>query len=406
VEPGAAVADLSRVLVVDEIGRVRNERWSGVLALSQGEVSKGLYFLEGEIVFAASTVEEDRLGACLFRAGRLTEAQFRAAMRECEASGFPLGYVLVESHVLSRLELAGALAAQVERIVLSVLRWTSGTLRRQRMDRPLPADQALDINTNRLLLLGMRLFPDAERLERALGDPRRRLRRVSPLPFDYDQVETSPAERAALALCSRGASLTDLLALPHARAQLVRALHALLSGGLIEDAPAPAPRRVVAPAPPDFLTPQAVSPAAYTVPGPEPEPEPEADGVATPRSAEEAEKVARGFLDRGHRERAIAILREAVNEHPTARGPRRLLALTLVREPGFQPMVERLMLELLESEAHDNELRYALASYYRKAGMAARAILQLRMVLSTDSGHAAAWRDLGELEAGPTRRGR
>jgi hypothetical protein len=69
-------------------------------------------------------------------------------------------------------------------------------------------------------------------------------------------------------------------------------------------------------------------------------------------------------------------------------------------------MVERLMLELLESEAHDNELRYALASYYRKAGMAARAILQLRLVLSADSGHAAAWRDLGELEAGPTRRGR
>jgi hypothetical protein len=38
--------------------------------------------------------------------------------------------------------------------------------------------------------------------------------------------------------------------------------------------------------------------------------------------------------------------------------------------------------------------------------MAARAILQLRLVLSADAGHAAAWRDLGELEAGPTRRGR
>ena len=154
VEPRATVADLSRALVADEIARVRNERWSGVLALSQGEVSKGLYFLEGEIAFAASTVEEDRLGACLFRAGRLTESQFRTAMREVEASGYPLGYVLVESRILSPQELAGALAAQVERIVLSVLRWTSGTLRREPMDRPIPADQALDLSTNRLLLLG------------------------------------------------------------------------------------------------------------------------------------------------------------------------------------------------------------------------------------------------------------
>lgn len=393
-EPGATVADLSRVLVADEIASVRNERWSGVLALSQGEVSKGVYFLDGEIVFAASTVEEDRLGACLFRAGRLSESQFRAAMREVEASGSPLGYVLVESRILSPEELSGALAAQVERIVLSVLRWTSGTLRREPMDRPIPADQALDLSTNRLLLLGMRLFPDAERLERALGDPARRLRRIMPAPFDYDQVETSPAERAALAMCARGAAVADLLALPHSRPQLLRAVHALLSGGMIEDVPVPRPAAEPMPSP--------ALPAFYYAPSePEPEPEPE-----TPRSPEEAERLARRFLERGHRERAVVILREAVAQHPTARGPHRLLALTLGREAGFQQDVERLFVQLLERQPSDTELRYALASYYRKGGYAGRAILQLRIVLSADSSHAAAWRDLGELEAGPTRRGR
>ena len=389
-----AVADLSRVLVADEIARVRNERWSGVLALSQGEVSKGLYFLEGDIVFAASTVEEDRLGACLFRAGRLSESQFRAAMREVEASGYPLGYVLVESRVLSQGELTGGLAAQVDRIVLSVLRWTNGTLRRDAMDRPMPADQALEINTNRLLLLGMRLFPDTERLERALGDPLRRLRRVSPPPFDYEQVEASPAERAALAFCTRSAAVGELLTLPHPRPQLVRAVHALISGGLIEDAPIA--QRAAAPEP----SPVSPAPAWASY---ELEPEPERE-EALERTPEEAETLARSLLERGHRERAVAILREAVANHPGARGPRRLLALTLGREGGYQQAIEQLFVDLLESEPSDTELRYALASYYRKGGLAGRAILQLRIVLSADSGHAAAWRDLGELEAGPTRR--
>jgi len=82
------------------------------------------------------------------------------------------------------------------------------------------------------------------------------------------------------------------------------------------------------------------------------------------------------------------------------------LALTQARDSGFQGPIERQLLDLLEVDPHDNELRYALASYYRRAGMTARAILQLRIVLSADSAHAAAWRDLGELEAGPTRRGR
>ena len=68
-----SVLDLAQALVAEEITRVRAERWSGVLALSQGEVAKGLYFVDGEIAFAASTVEEDRLGACLFRVGRITE---------------------------------------------------------------------------------------------------------------------------------------------------------------------------------------------------------------------------------------------------------------------------------------------------------------------------------------------
>jgi hypothetical protein len=388
VETRQEIADLSRVLAADEIGRARNLGWSGVLALSQGEVSKGIYFLDGAIVFAASTVEEDRLGACLFRAGRISEPQFRAAMREVESSGYPLGYVLVESRVLRPDELKGALASQVERIVLSVLRWTSGSLRQEPMDRPLPADQALEIDTNRLLLLGMRQFPDAERLERSLGDPARRLRRVSPPPFDYEQIEASPAERAALALCARSAPLAQLLSLPHPRPQLVRAIHSLLSGCLIEDAPA-----LPEPAPP-----AAHASAALEGEGGELPPESE---DPPPRTVEEAEQLARRLLERGQRDRAIVLLREILDRHPAARGPKHLLALTLARDGGFQAAVERLLLDLLEVDPHDNELRYALATYYRKAGMTARAILQLRIVLSTDASHAAAWRDLGELEAGP-----
>jgi hypothetical protein len=96
--------DLSEALVAEEIVRVRAEGWSGVLALTQGQVAKGVYFVDGGIAFAASTVEEDRLGAGLFRAGKITERQFRAAMRESEASGHPLGHTLVDRGILNVAE--------------------------------------------------------------------------------------------------------------------------------------------------------------------------------------------------------------------------------------------------------------------------------------------------------------
>jgi len=394
-----SLRDLGQVLVAEEMARVRAERWSGVLALTQGEVAKGLYFVEGEIAFAASTVEEDRLGACLFRGGKITEGQFRAAMREGEATGRPLGQALVELGHITPDELAAAVTAQVERIVLSVLRWTTGSLRRDPMDRPLPADLVLDLNTHRLLLLGTRQFPDAERLERALGAPERRLRRVSPWPFDYEDVPPSPAERAVLAQSLRSVALGELLALPHPRPQLARGIYALLAGGLLEDAPVRVPAPAFAPAPEAV---RAVVSQRRPVPA-------EADLTpppARPQTPEDAERDARSFLERGYRQRAIDVLQEAVDRHPEARGPRKLLAMTLGRESGFRPEVEARFLGLLEKDPQDVELRYALASYYRRAGLAGRAVLQLRMVLSTNSGHAAAWRDLGELEAGETRRGR
>ena len=83
-----SVLDLSRALVAEEIVRVRAEGWSGVLALTQGEVAKGLYFVDGAIVFAASTVEEDRLAACLFRGARSRRA---SSGRRCASPRRPGG---------------------------------------------------------------------------------------------------------------------------------------------------------------------------------------------------------------------------------------------------------------------------------------------------------------------------
>ena len=390
---GATVLDLSQVLLSEEIGRVRRQRWSGVLALTQGAVAKGLYFVDGEIAFAASTVEEDRLGANLHRIGKITESEFRAALARAEEPGQRLGQALIEAGVLTPEELAAAVTGQVERIVFSVLRWTSGQVRRDTMDRPIPADCELDLHTGRVLLVGMRQFPDVDRLERTLGSPERRFRRVSPVPFDYDQLSPSPPERAVLARCMREARLADLLAMPHARPQLVRSTYALLAGGLIEELVS-SPIRAHVPAP--AARPQEAPPLVMVE---ETTPEP-----PVPLEPEEAERTARQLLERGRRPQAIAVLTEVLDRHPDALRCRRLLAMTRAQEGGYEPAVERLFLGALEKEPGDVELRYRLATYYRRAGMGARAILQLRLVLSADPSHAGAWRDLGELEAGEGRR--
>jgi len=231
-EEARPVVDLARELLADELRHDWHERWTGVLKLEQGQVTKRLYLLHGDIVFAGSTVEEDMLGANLFRAGKITEAQFRTAMR---ASSRHLGDALTSAGILTTPELAAAVRGQFERIVTSVLRWTSGTLRREALAEPPPSDVVVSLDTPRLLLVGMRQFPDAARLESQLGALGRCLRRVTPRPFDFDALPPLPVERAVLASCTRPAPVARLLALPFERIDVVRAIHALLAGSLLED---------------------------------------------------------------------------------------------------------------------------------------------------------------------------
>jgi len=388
------------VLVSEEIRQIRRERWSGVLALTEEEVVKGIYFLDGDIAFAASTLEEDRLGANLVRVGRITAAEFQEALLLAQEPGQRLGQALIAGGVLSPTELAAAVTGQVERIVFSVLRWTSGRHQRRAMDRPLPADLLLDLSTPRLLLLGARVFPDSERFGVALGGPSMSLRRLARPVFDYDGLPASPPERAVLAMCARETTLEQVLRLPHPRPRLLRAAYALVAGGMVDAVEGESePARAVT----------TDSVVRTTVDGLDSVSEPPVEGEAgpgageTPSDPDTGEHRARALLEEGRRELAVEVLTAVVEQHPRAVGSRRLLAMTLAQDEGFDRAVERLFLEVLEVEPKDSELRYRLATYYRRAGMRARAMLHLRLVLSSDPGHAGAWKDLGVLEAGEGR---
>jgi tetratricopeptide (TPR) repeat protein len=434
--------DLGETLLTETLWSLHRRQWSGVVAVSSGDLTKGLFLRRGRFVFAASTVEEEKLGEFLVRTGRITPQQLEAALEAAQA-GKRLGQALVEIGAVNDLDLEGLVAEQIHVIALSTFRWTHGSVRTEDVEEPIPADLALPLSTERLLLEGARTYPDARRLELALGDPARfvQLTETARPAFKYREVSESKAEKAVLAALRAPKTIGDLLNLPSARPALVRATYALLMGGLLEDAtsirpaaagttagagalparsPAPsatpplaAPSPDAAPmitrpssmaTPPSGLqAPAPPAPAARFATSPE-EPAPTPEGPFEEPIARgvpfDVEKRARSLLDRGEREQALALLREEAERNPEARRCRRLLAmLEAYHAPSLSPAIENLILGLLEEDASDTELRYRLALCYKKAGIAVQAILQLKLVLGTDPAHAAAWRDLAELEA-------
>jgi tetratricopeptide (TPR) repeat protein len=490
------MASLAQRLLSEEILDASTRRRTGILEVTSGDVAKGVFFRGGQIIFATSTQEADRLGENLIRIGRISRAEFASAYRDVTTRKRRIGQTLVKAGVVGEDEIGRLVARQVETIVLSLFMWTAGEMQFIEAAEPIPEDLALDLSTHRLVLEGIRVYPDPDRLERALGGVDRRIRPATRPPFDASRAPLSIAERNVLEEAAGGVAIADILAGPTPRPLLVRATYALLASGLLEDAAAPAPkvevveedtgtfrmamasarvprhaaareeiRRLYEALPRsthyDVLT---VSPdateadvaAAYSrLQGEhearwaalEKDPElgtavftlklrrreayevlsdprrrdsydrslagvntpgvgiPAAARPEAPPNASGLHKQAEALLEKHEADRALPLLMKAVEVDPKFRPARRLLAILLAQDPNLAASAERHFLAALEQEADDVDLRYRLARYYKKLGLNARAILQLRIVLGKDPEHVAAWNDLRELEK-ETRSGR
>ena len=102
---------------------------TGTLTLRHNGREKSIYIKNGDIVFAASNVEEDRLGATLVKAGKLTPQQVQDVLRLQGASNKKFGAVIVEFGYVKPRELFEGLKFQVKEIIFSLFRWDEGLYR-------------------------------------------------------------------------------------------------------------------------------------------------------------------------------------------------------------------------------------------------------------------------------------
>jgi hypothetical protein len=227
------MADLAKTLLPAKIRSLYETRRSGVLVAQQPSATKGVFFRNGQVVFASSTLEKEKLGESLIRLGRISRADFLAAVESNEGQKRRLGQALVEAGLIADDELGRVVAHQVQKIVLSIFTWTSGEVRFHESTEPIPEDLALDISTARLLFEGARIFPDVSRLEKALPPAGEKLHLVTRPPFDHSGMALTPAERQVLEGCADEMSVAEVTAGPR-RDLLVRATYALIAGGVIE----------------------------------------------------------------------------------------------------------------------------------------------------------------------------
>jgi hypothetical protein len=107
---------------------LRRRKATGALTLRSGGVAKCIYVKAGQIIYATSTEQQDRLGEILVKAGKITRENLEQALRISKKSAGlkRLGAILVEKGFLLPKELFGGLKIQVKEIIFSLFLWRDG----------------------------------------------------------------------------------------------------------------------------------------------------------------------------------------------------------------------------------------------------------------------------------------
>ena len=135
---------------------LRKEKETGTLVFSHDKEIKKVYFKNGDILFASSNLNEDRLGEFLLRTGKITNAQFDTSSEFVIRTGKQLGAALFEMGALSAQELVAQVKLQVREIILKVFTWRDGRYIFDNSPLPLSELIPLHISTGDLIINGVR----------------------------------------------------------------------------------------------------------------------------------------------------------------------------------------------------------------------------------------------------------
>ncbi len=142
---------IQKVPLSDILEDLRSKKATGTLTLHREDVTKSIHIRDGQIIFAMSNDAGDRLGECLVKAGKITQANLDYALTlyRKHMGLKKMGAILVESGLVPPKELFNGLKIQVKDIIFSLFLWREGEYR---FEERLPSDVIqLRININELI---------------------------------------------------------------------------------------------------------------------------------------------------------------------------------------------------------------------------------------------------------------
>lgn len=221
---------LARILI-----DLNKRKVSGTLSITTPDFIKNIYLQNGDAIFASSTLEDDRLGEMLLKAGKVSLGQYEKSVEVMKETGKRQGVILVELGYITPNDLSWGIKYQVKEIILSLFHIEDGTY--EFMQDIIPSDEVvtLKISMENLIYEGVKRIDNWTRIKREMPD----LETVFVLNEDLScicrGIELSSEDRSILSIVDGERTMRQLIEESHLNSfDAMKVLYVLWSVGFID----------------------------------------------------------------------------------------------------------------------------------------------------------------------------
>lgn len=220
---------------------------TGILDIAEGEIWKCVFINSGDMVFASSNRDEDRMGDQLLALGKITREQYDKSSEVMKREKLRHGAALVKMGYLKPQDLPWAVQHHVEEILLSLFALSSG--RFEFKESPLPKDEVitLKLSAANLIYRGIKKVMDIHNL---WGDcpPGDAILTFSSNPLDlFQDLKIDEEDKRILSYVDGRTPIKTILQLVRRdEDDAMRAIYALISTRLITAKDTPTKQDVTA----------------------------------------------------------------------------------------------------------------------------------------------------------------
>ncbi len=213
---------------------IKNEKMTGTAVLEKDGATKKIYFNNGDIIFASSSLNEDRLAEFLVRTGKITAEQRDTLIEAVRTSGKQEGTVLIERGIVRPADLVDHVNQQVKQIILDLFSWRSGAY--QFNEGPLPQAEIvpLSMTTASMIMEGTAAL-DWQVIRKVLPPPETVLRATAAPSRLFRIADLTPEQKNIYAMINGSRSIEELCSLSVVGDfNTYKAIYALLAIRMVE----------------------------------------------------------------------------------------------------------------------------------------------------------------------------